>query len=251
MPHTSDRSSAPSARAAAPLGPGRPRLVVAVDGPSGAGKSTVSGELAQKLGSRYLDTGAMYRAVTLKALEEGRDLNDPDAIAGVLDGLCVEPGLDPVRPTIRLNGRDVSGEVRSATVTRAVSAVSAVPAVRAALVRVQRAAIEEASAIVVEGRDIGTVVVPDATVKVFLTAAPDARAERRNLELRSRSGDASLRGTAADLARRDALDSGRPISPLARADDAVEIDTTAMTAVEAVDTIMKLVRDRIADAADR
>ena len=145
----------------------------------------------------------------------------------------------------------MSTEVRSAPVTQAVSAVSAVPAVRAALVQVQRAAIDGAPAIVVEGRDIGTVVAPDATVKVFLTAAADARAQRRNLELRSSAETPSLHGTAHDLARRDALDSGRQISPLARAADAVEIDTTAMTAAEAVEQIVRLVRDRVGDTPER
>jgi cytidylate kinase len=159
--------------------------------------------------------------------------------------------LDPDHPTIRLNGRDVSAEVRSAAVTRAVSAVSAVPAVRAALVRVQRAVIEDTPVVVVEGRDIGTVVAPDATVKVFLTAAPDARAQRRNLELRSSSSEEPLHGTATDLARRDALDSGRAISPLTKADDAVEVDTTSMTPTQAVETILRLVRERTEDAADR
>jgi cytidylate kinase len=219
-------------------------LVVAVDGPSGAGKSTVSRRLAQRLNARYLDTGAMYRGATVRVLRAGVDLADSAAIAALVAGLRVEPGLDPKKPTICIDDEDLSREVRTAAVTQAVSAVSAIPEVRAVLVRVQRAALDQESAIVVEGRDIGTVVAPDATVKVFLTAAPDARAERRNLELRSSPEADSLPGTAADLARRDAIDSGRAVSPLSKAGDAVEIDTTTMSADDAVETILALIWSR-------
>ncbi len=231
------RQPAPADAAVPPL---RRGLVVAIDGPSGAGKSTVARRLAERLGARYLDTGAMYRAVTVRALDAGIDVSDATAVAALVAEVELAPNLDPVEPRVLLDGRDVTAEVRTAPVTKAVSAVSAVPAVRAALVKIQRSAIATADAIVVEGRDIGTVVAPAADVKVFLTAAPVTRATRRNLELRS-SPDDGLADTAADLARRDALDSSRPVSPLAPAADAVEIDTTDLTADEVVETILQLV----------
>jgi cytidylate kinase len=242
----------PAEPAAAPAEAIRPtKLVVAIDGPSGAGKSTVARLLATRLGARYLDTGAMYRAVTVRALADGVDVTDPAAVAKVVADVELEPGLDPTAPTMRLDGRDVTTDIRSAPVTQAVSAVSAVPEVRARLVAIQRDAIKAASAIVVEGRDIGTVVAPDATVKVFLTAAPDARAQRRNLELRS--SPESVEATAQDLARRDELDSSRPVSPLTAAAHAVHLDTTDISADQAVDQILGLIAqaapDRTAERA--
>ncbi|MFL6240447.1 MAG: (d)CMP kinase [Actinomycetes bacterium] len=217
-------------------------LVVAIDGPSGAGKSTVARMLAQRLGADYLDTGAMYRAVTLYALEQGTDLEDAAAVAALANRLEFRPLLDPARPALLVEGRDVSAEVRSEPVTRAVSVVSAVPGVRARLVKVQQAALASADAIVIEGRDIGTVVAPDADVKIFLTADASSRASRRNLELTS--SKATVEETAADLARRDELDSGRSVSPLQPAADAVEIDTTDLTAEQAVDEILSVIRAR-------
>jgi cytidylate kinase len=200
---------------------GRQAPVVAIDGPSGSGKSTVARALAARLGLRYLDTGAMYRAVTAEVLHRGVDPTDADAVARVATAeLSVSTTPDPA--SVRVDGRDVTGEIRGPAVTAAVSAVSAVPAVRARMVARQRAIIG-GGGIVVEGRDIGTTVVPDADLKVFLTAAPAARAQRR-----ARETAEGLAATAADLARRDALDAGRAASPLARAADAVEVDTTAL-----------------------
>lgn len=146
-------------------------LVVAMDGPSGTGKSSVSRQLAQELGARYLDTGAMYRIATLHVLRKGVDLGDPDAIADATAGLPWSIGTDPTREQVLLDGEDVAQEIRGDAVTKAVSAVSAVPAVRARLVEAQRRLTAEADRIVVEGRDIGTVVLPDADVKIFLTAS--------------------------------------------------------------------------------
>lgn len=197
--------------------------MVAVDGPSGSGKSTVSRRLAATLGAAYLDTGAMYRAVTWAVLRAGVDPEDAEGVAKIASEAILECGTDPDRPYIRVNGAAVDGPIRGPEVTRAVSAVAAVPAVRRVLVARQREIIAAAGRIVVEGRDIGSVVAPDADLKVFLTAAPEERARRRSAQ------DATDHAaTAADLARRDQLDTTRATDPLRRAEDAVEVDTTAM-----------------------
>ncbi|WP_426505701.1 (d)CMP kinase [Dactylosporangium sp. McL0621] len=211
------------------------QLVVAVDGPSGSGKSTISRRVAQALGARYLDTGAMYRAVTYAVLRDNVDLGDSDKIAAVADGVELTIGTDPAAPHISVDGVGVDREIRGPEVTRAVSAVSAVPAVRALLVASQRSIIAEADRIVVEGRDIGTVVAPDADLKVYLTADADERARRRSSE------NASDRAaTAADLARRDRLDSTRAADPLRQADDAVVLDTTALGIDEVVERLQRM-----------
>jgi len=219
------------------------RLVVAVDGPSGSGKSTVSRSVARRLGLRYLDTGAMYRAVTCWMLRHGVDVEDAEAVAALAGRPQIESGTDPDSPTISLDGSDVSGLVRTREVTNAVSAVSAVPVVRRRLVALQREAIG-AGGIVVEGRDIGTAVAPDAPVKVYLTAASTARAERRTAEL-DQDPAVTVSLTEAELARRDRLDSSRTTSPLAIAADAIEIDTTHLTLDEVVDAVIDLVRQRV------
>lgn len=199
------------------------RRVVAVDGPSGSGKSTVSRRLARALDAAYLDTGAMYRAVTWAVLRAGVDLADPEAIAKVATEVELAIGTDPDHPCVRVDGVAVDGPIRGPEVTAAVSAVAAVPAVRQRLVARQREIIAGADRIVVEGRDIGGVVAPQADLKVFLTAAPDERARRRSAQ------DATdPAATAAELARRDRLDATRAADPLQRAAGAVELDTTAM-----------------------
>ena len=216
-------------------------LVVAMDGPSGSGKSSVSRAVATELDLRYLDTGAMYRAMTWWMLREGVDVNDRQAVAAAADKPSLCSGTDPADPGITVDGVDVSGSIRSREVTGAVSAVSAVPAVRARLVAMQQAIIARCCAddggIVVEGRDIGTVVAPDADVKVYLTADPEARASRRTLE---QSG-ADVAATQADLLRRDKIDSGRTTAPLAMADDAVHVDTTPYTLEQVVEQVVALV----------
>jgi len=199
------------------------RCVVAVDGPSGSGKSTVSRRLASALGAQYLDTGAMYRAVTWAVLRYGVDLGDVEGVAKVAGGLDLVIGTDPSAPHVRADDVDVDADIRGPEVTAAVSAVAAVPAVRQLLVARQRELIEAAGRIVVEGRDIGAVVAPDADLKVYLTASTDARAQRRSLEMA-----ASVDDTAADLLRRDTLDSTRATDPLQQAPDAVVLDTTTM-----------------------
>lgn len=212
------------------------RYVVAVDGPSGSGKSTVSRRLAARLGARYLDTGAMYRAVTWAVLAGGLDPHDGDAVGKVAGELTLEISTDPKHLAVRVDGRPVDREIRGPAVTAAVSAVAAVPEVRRILVARQRELIAEADRIVVEGRDIGTVVVPDADLKVFLTAAPDERARRRHAEV---SGS-DVAATAADLARRDRLDSTRQASPLQQAPDAVVLDTTRLGIDEVVGRLAAL-----------
>jgi cytidylate kinase len=221
-----------------------PGPVVAVDGPSGSGKSTVSRRLAQALGASYLDTGAMYRSVTLAVLRVGADPHDADAVAKIATATELTIGTEPGSPHIALDGGDVDGPIRGPEVTAAVSAVSAVPAVRRLLVDRQRAIIAEArsagAGIVVEGRDIGTVVAPDAELKVFLTASALERARRRSTE---RSTD--LEATAADLERRDRLDSTRATDPLAQADDAVVLDSTALDIDEVVARLVALLRQKV------
>jgi cytidylate kinase len=209
--------------------------VVAVDGPSGSGKSTVSRRLAAALGARYLDTGAMYRSLTWAVLEAGVDPQDTDCVIKVLGAAELEITTDPAGVTVTVDGRRVDAEIRGPEVTAAVSAVSAVPAVRTELVDRQRAIIG-AGGIVVEGRDIGTVVAPDADLKVFLTASAEARAQRRSAEQPS----ADVAATQADLARRDALDSSRAASPLVQADGAVVLDTTELGIDQAVEKLLGL-----------
>ena len=212
------------------------RCVVAVDGPSGSGKSTVSRRLATELSARYLDTGAMYRAVTLAVLRSGADPADADAVAKIADGLTLLSGTDPDHPYQELDGTRVDAEIRGPAVTGAVSAVAAVPAVRALLVAEQREIIVAAGRIVVEGRDIGTVVAPDANLKVYLTASAHTRAQRRSAEQ-----DADLAATAADLARRDRFDSTRAVDPLTQAADAVVLDSTELGIDEVVARLVALV----------
>jgi len=216
------------------------RVVIAVDGPSGSGKSTIARGVARALGLRYLDTGAMYRAITWAVLQRGVDPADARAVADLAATARLDVGTDPEAPTVAVDGDDATIAVRTEPVTAAVSTVSAVPEVRASMVRRQQELIG-VGGIVVEGRDIGTTVAPDATLKVFLTADPAARARRRGLEL---SGDeldaAALDRTQADLLRRDAADSGRAASPLAQADDAVVIDSTDLGPDEVIARVLDL-----------
>jgi CMP/dCMP kinase len=220
--------------------PERAGLVVAVDGPSGSGKSSTARGVAERLGLAYLDTGAMYRAITWALLQRGTDLNDPAAIARDAEDVVITSGTDPVAPTIEVDGQDVSGPIRGTDVTGSVSLVAAVPRVRELLVKRQREMVEAAAdGIVVEGRDIGSVVLPDAPVKIYLVADPAARAARRAAEL----GGIDATATEADLARRDEIDSTRAASPLAKAPDAIEIDGTHLTLNQVVDAIIARVDD--------
>ncbi len=215
-------------------------IVVAVDGTSGSGKSSTSRGVADRLGLRYLDTGAMYRAVTWWMLRHGVDVLDPDAVAARCDEPQLESGTDPLAPTITVDGEDVATAIRQPDVNAAVSPVSAVPQVRARLLTIQRAAIAEALAgpgIVVEGRDIGSVVWPEATLKVYLSADASARATRRAAE----EGGSDVDATLESLLSRDQIDSGRTVSPLVMAEGAVHIDTTAYSLDEVIDLVVAVV----------
>ncbi|WP_254716227.1 (d)CMP kinase [Actinomadura sp. WMMB 499] len=217
-------------------------LVIAMDGPSGSGKSSASKGVARALGLRYLDTGAMYRAMTWWMLRAGVPVEDASAVAARALEPAIECGTDPDAPAIAVDGADVSGPIRTREVTNAVSAVSSVPAVRTRLVDLQREIIG-AGGIVVEGRDIGTVVAPDAAVKVFLTASEEVRAARRAKELEA-DPDVSVQVTQAEQARRDRIDSTRKASPLTKAAGAHEIDSTELGLDEVIEAVVRLAKER-------
>jgi CMP/dCMP kinase len=217
----------------------RRNIVVAIDGPSGSGKSTVARQVATALGLRYLDTGAMYRAVTWLALRDGVAVEDSAALSRLAETAELEITADPATPRIFAAGVEVSDDVRSPQVTAAVSAVSAVPKVRMAMVRRQREIIGEGG-IVVEGRDIGTAVAPDAPVKVFLTADAAVRAQRRERQDGGReAAPEGVAATAAQMARRDAADSTRAASPLQQPPDALVIDSSALGIDQVVATVVE------------
>jgi len=219
-------------------------LVVAIDGPSGTGKSSVSRRVATALGARYLDTGAMYRIATLHVLRRGVDIGDPVAVAEATSSLPLSIGTDPEADGVQLAGEDVTDEIRGAAVTRAVSAVSAVPEVRTFLVDLQRRIVEQAGRIVVEGRDIGTVVLPDADVKIFLTASAEARALRRNAQNIAEGRGDDFAAVLADVQRRDHLDSTRAVSPLRPAEDSVTVDTSELGIEDVIGRLLLVVGDR-------
>lgn len=218
-------------------------VVIAIDGPAGTGKSSVSRGLAKELGTRYVDTGSMYRIATLAMLRAGVDLENPEAIAAAAE-VPLSVGFDPDVEQTYLDGEDVSAQIRSDEVTRAVSAVSAVPAVRAYLVRLQRELAAGTESVVVEGRDIGTVVLPDADVKIFLTATAETRARRRNDQNIASGGADDYETVLADVRRRDHLDSTRAVSPLRPAEDALIVDTSDMTQAEVIAHLRDLVKER-------
>lgn len=221
--------------------------VVAVDGPSGSGKSTVCRRVAAALSAHYLDTGAMYRAVTVAVLRAGVDFGDADAITRIAESLELASGTDPAAPTIAIDGERVDVEIRGAQVTGAVSAVAAVAGVRSVLVAQQRSIIAQAvsgggqrQGIVVEGRDIGRVVAPEAIAKIYLTASEQARAARRHAETTVGSQEA----TQQDLKRRDFADSSRATDPLQVPPDSVVLDSTDLSIDEAVAAVLAVVRER-------
>ena len=209
--------------------------VIAIDGPAGSGKSTVARRLARRLGLEYLDTGAMYRAVTFAALRHGVDPADAGRVAEL--ARVIELEVDEAG--VNVDGIDATAEIRTAEVSRSVSVVAANPAVREELVRRQREWAHKRGGGVMEGRDIGTVVFPDAVLKVYLTARPEVRAERRAAEV---SG-LDYATVAADMARRDAYDSGRATSPMRQANDAFELDTSDLTIDEIVEDLARRIDD--------
>ncbi|HHT49162.1 MAG TPA: (d)CMP kinase [Firmicutes bacterium] len=215
-------------------------ITIAIDGPAGSGKSTVAKRVAEALGILYLDTGAMYRAVTLKALREGILPTDEEKLA-VLAGETDLAFVQAADGTYHLfmDGQDVSAEIRSAVVTRNVSAVSAVPRVREVLVK-QQQIIAGQGGVVMDGRDIGTVVLPQADLKIYLTASLEERARRRWLEMKAKGFTGTKEEIAEDLKRRDAYDAGRAVSPLKPAPDSINIDTSALRIEEVVERILEL-----------
>lgn len=223
--------------------------VVAIDGPSGSGKSTAARGVAQALRAHYLDTGAMYRAITLAALEAEVPPSDDDAVRALLEKVSIEITTDPTQPTISVDGRRVDAEIRGSTVTAAVSAIAAVPEVRRSLVAHQQRIIAGARAdagdrcgIVVEGRDIGTAVAPDATLKVYLTAAAHTRAQRRHSD---GTVEGNVESIVSDLDHRDTLDSTRTTDPLCIAPDATILDTTELSVSQVVDRLLDMLRTRV------
>ena len=218
-------------------------MIIAIDGPSGAGKSTLGRLLARELGLLYIDTGAMYRAVALAAIEAGVNTRDTAAVAEIAARAQIRLEGDPDSLRVMLNGRDVSEEIRNEQVGRTASIISAIPEVRRNLVRRQRE-MGAHGGVVLDGRDIGTVVFPDADLKFFLTAVPQERARRRYDEERRKEPDLTFEDTLADINTRDERDSTRADSPLAIADDAIVIDTTDLPIEEVFARIMGVIRER-------
>ena len=216
-------------------------LVLAVDGPSGTGKSTTCRALAKQLDAKYVDTGAMYRVATLAVLRAGIDPGNTDAVIDATRDLPLEISDDPDSTEVILDGENVAGEIRGPEVTQNVSVVSAIPEVRTNLVELQRKLAREAHRAIVEGRDIGTVVLVDAPAKAFLTASPEVRATRRYNQDIAAGRDADYDTVLADVIRRDELDSSRATSPLRPADDAKIIDTSQMDKDEVLGALISLI----------
>lgn len=217
---------------------------IAIDGPSGAGKSTLARSVAEQLGILYVDTGAIYRTIGLHIREQGIDPKDEQAVTAELPALRVEMnhGADGLQHMV-LNGRDVTEEIRLPEISRYASAVSAHPSVRAYLLEMQRA-LARTQSVIMDGRDIGTVVLPEAEVKVFLTASPEARAQRRTLELEQRGTPEPYEKVLADIRQRDYDDSHRAVAPLRQAEDAVVLDTTELNFQESEAALLRIIRER-------
>lgn len=215
---------------------------IAIDGPSSAGKSTIAKKVAARLGITYLDTGAMYRALTLAALRENADLESEAALLGVLNDSEIHLTQIEGHQTVYLNNEDVTETIRSIDVTQNVSVVSSHEKVRAEMVRRQQRFAEKGG-IVMDGRDIGTVVLPNANLKIYLIASAEERALRRYRESISKGMDVSLEQLTDDMKARDYYDMNREASPLRKADDAVELDTTQMSIDEVVETVLNMIKD--------
>lgn len=213
-------------------------MIIAIDGPAGAGKSTISKLVAKELQFQYVDTGAMYRAITLHFLGQGIS---PEDAAGQAANLRASIQMNGQQ--IVFNGRDVSREIRSLEVNQAVSAYAAIPAIRIFLVKLQRQ-IGKDQNIVVDGRDIGTYVFPEAELKIFLTASVEVRAKRRFDEMRAKGEAVEWADIVENIRERDRIDSEREMAPLKKADDAVEVDTSDLTIQEVVDRILDLIQDK-------
>jgi CMP/dCMP kinase len=218
-------------------------IVVAIDGPAGAGKSTVSKRLTLLLGYRLLDTGALYRSVALRARRDGVSYSDVAQLAAIAAGLDINFRLDGMTNRVFLGGEDVSAAIRTPEVSEGSSIVSAVPEVRAALLTLQRELAGQGG-VVAEGRDVGTVVLPDAQAKFFLTASDEVRARRRVEELQAAGIAAMYDETLAEMRRRDQRDSSREAAPLVRAPDAIMVDSSVLTIDEVVDEMVRVVKER-------
>jgi cytidylate kinase len=220
------------------------RISIAIDGPAAAGKSTVAKILAEKLSYLYIDTGAMYRALTYRALQEGIDLCDENALIALLKDTYIELKPSDRGQLVFVNGEDVTNVIRGEEVTNSVSLVAKHPLVREEMVVRQRAFAKHGG-VVMDGRDIGTYVLPHAEVKIFLKASVDERAKRRHAENIARGFASDLETLKKEIARRDKLDSEREVAPLKKAEDAVEIDTTSLSIEDVVNEIMKIINERI------
>lgn len=223
------------------------RIVIAIDGPAGAGKSTIARRVAGRLGFIYVDTGAMYRAVGLWAMRAGVDLDDAQKLEQLAAAARIEFEAGSAR--VLLNGEDVTEAIRTPEVASAASKISVYGGVRRAMVAEQRR-IARGASVVMEGRDVGTVVFPDADVKIFLDAAPGTRAERRLRELRERGQDVPAEQVAAELEERDRRDRSRAEAPLVQAPDAVYLDTTALSIEEVEEAVLRIVRERVANGQE-
>lgn len=220
------------------------RFSIALDGPSGAGKSTIARALAQRLGITYLDTGAMYRAVALYVLNAGAQPGAKDQVIPLLDEIDIEIRFTDAGQRVLLNGQDVSEAIRENPVSPAASQVAAIPEVRERLVAMQREMASQRS-VVMDGRDIGTAVLPDATLKIFLTASAHERARRRFEELRQKGEEVEFEALQRQMLERDYNDSHRAASPLRRAEDAVKLDSTGMDIEQVVEAAEALLREKI------
>jgi cytidylate kinase len=218
-------------------------VVIAIDGPAGAGKSTVARKLAARLGLAYVDSGATYRAAALKVLECGVSPEDRDAVARVVSEANIQFSSCASEPSIILDGKDVTRKIRTPEVTLAAAKVSRLPEVREKLIQLQRNFARE-KGVVMEGRDIGTIVFPNAPLKIFLRADVEERARRRLKQDQDEGRAGTLEKTAYEIGRRDQLDAERKISPLVAAPDAIEIDSTSLTADQVVERILRYARDR-------
>jgi len=218
-------------------------LIVAIDGPSGAGKSTLAKRLARELGFTYLDTGAMYRALALKILRQGLDLADDAKLAALVGSTEIDLVERGGKLEVLLDGLDVSGLIRTPEVSQVASKASAFPVVRKRMAELQRALGQKGS-VVAEGRDIGTVIFPEAEVKVYLNATVEERAHRRYEELRKAGSDVSLEETVREMEERDKRDSERDLAPLRKAEDAVAIDSSALTADAVAEQVMRAIKQK-------
>ncbi|OUP52180.1 cytidylate kinase [Butyricicoccus pullicaecorum] len=222
-------------------------IAVAIDGPAGAGKSTIARAAAAQLGFVYVDTGALYRTIGLAVCRRGIDGTDVPGILATLPEIQVGLTYQDGAQHVLLDGEDVSDAIRTPQISTYASQVSSVPEVRAYLLDLQRDLARRQS-VIMDGRDIGTVILPNAKVKIFLTASPEKRAARRCAELREKGQDVTVEGILADMERRDALDASRAVAPLKQAEDAVLVDTSDLTLEQSIEAVLTVIRDKMKGA---